>query len=416
MFTIVVARYTDTSTTAQQAATIVILPGLFVGFIPRPFTLAYPFLLVGFWLSQSRSTGMKIASSLLLVTLVLFHPFIALLTVSIVLVAMALKRSLQWRSFGQLSIGRPSVSIYILIAVGLELSYVLFVASGFSNNLIFGFSEMFFGPSVTGPGGPAGVGLIAEAFSDPKKFQELLLRSSFLLSLALASTIALVVQYRRRHFASESVVAVLSGLCVFGLFLILSFLPTGVGVTRLFILAPLFFLPLIPYAFSTQTPTRKFASIGLAVLIVTSGLLTGFLWPGIGGVEYSATEPQVVGVEWATEHVATEIVGTSMTHWIVVGKYGRETSTELSARDVNGMLATRLQNGSYSWEVTDRPPSALYVIDGAERARARQSASESDDRPIQCLHAFQLNQMKVYSNGDTNAFVLSQRPACGATS
>jgi hypothetical protein len=411
----VVVRHTTADRRAQQIATIVMMPGLFLGFIPRPFSLAYPYLLLGFWLSASQSSRLKFASLPLLITLMFIHPFIAALTAGILLIAIVFtlipreRLPLISRNF------HSNVSVYILIALGLELIYYLLVLTGFSEGLIVAIGEAFLWTEVsTATGGPAGAGLIAQAFSSRAKFVEFSLRSSFLFSLALAALISVFTQARRRSFQSDTVVATFSGLGVLAMFLILAFIPEGIGVTRLYILAPLFFLPLLPPAFNWLINTKQVVSIGLAVLIISTGLATGFLWPGIGGVEYSATEPQVAGVEWAVEHDTDEIVGTSMTHWIVVGQYGRQTSTELSATNANGMLATRLRAGSYSWEVPDRPPNALYFVDGAERARAAQSARESSRKPLECLKDFRRHQTQVYNSGDTDVFVLSRDPACVA--
>lgn len=414
-FAIAVVRRMGTSRTGQQAAAVVIVPGLFIGFNPRPFTLAYPFLLFSFWLSQSRTKGAKFAAVLILVALVLVHPFIAILATGILLVANGVSYVQKQQQTATLSALRSSVSAYLFIVVGVEVTYILFVASGFSDTLVVALGRVLFGLSDGSTGGPAGTGLIAEAFSSPEKFIEFLQRSSFLLSLSVASLVTILIQVRRRSFSHGTITAILSGLGVFCLFLLIAFIPAGIGVSRLFVVAPLFFLPLLPYAFSARTPTRKLASIGLAVLIVTTGLLTGFLWPGIGGVEYSATEPQVSGVEWATEHTSDVIVGTSMTHWVVVGQFGWETSERLSVTDANGMLATKERAGDYPWEVTDRPRGALYVIDGVERARAHEVARESDRNPVSCMRAFELNQEQVYNNGDTDAFIISQQPTCAVT-
>jgi hypothetical protein len=412
LFVAVTVRHTDAPRRAQQTAAVAILPGLFLGFLARPFSLAYPFVLVGFWFATSRSRGLKLAATPILVALALVHPFVAALTLGVLLVANAVRFLSAGPVGASLPRPRPSVSVYLSVAVGIELAYLLFLGTNFSDRLLLAIGESL-ASSGSVSGGPAGAGLIAEAFSSRQKSVEFLSRSSFLLSLAVPSAVVFARQLRTRRVRPEVAVATVSGLGVLGLFVVLAYLPAGIGITRLFVLAPLFFLPLLPYAFGERTRVRRLASVGLAALVLTTGLLTGFMWPGIGGVEYSATEGQIAGVEWSVDHAAVEIVGTDMTHWIVVGKHGRELSRELSPTRANGMLETKSRAAAYSWEVTDRPPGALYVVDGAERARARQAAREGNSRPVRCLRAFRARQSRVYSNGDTGGYVVSRPPACG---
>jgi hypothetical protein len=430
LFIMMVTMKTKARTSAQQTATIVLLPALFLGFLARPFSLAYPFVLVGYWLSLQFTPARRVVAVLILLALVFLHPLVAILTVGVVLIGNAvgyiLRRPLPsqaeaYRSGLSVESFRPSVTVYAPFAIGLVLSYIFLIGTAFSDRLLIAIVGQFIEVGTDSGGGPAGVGLITEAFSSWAKFGEFVLRSSFIFSLALASTVALAVQIRRRYITSDAVVAIASGLGVAALFALIVIVPAGVGATRIFLLAPLFFAPLVPYAFDFSNPCKNVSSIitpqrvrlvGLAILILSTGLLTAFTWPGIGGIDYSATEPQVQGVDWSVNHAESNIIGTQMTHWIIVGLYGPDKSNEFTRPNANGMLVTKNRPESYSWEVRGRSANELYVIDGAERARAQQYALESSQDPTRCMTVFQFTHSQLYDNGDTSMFVTAGPVDC----
>jgi hypothetical protein len=414
LFATVVVTKSHVSVERQQMALLVIAPSLVADLTPRPVSLALPFLFVGFWFVLSKSTRLRIAAMLILPVLVVIHPFIATLLIVVFTIGV-LCRSINnlyggvWKS-----ISFSSIPSYLLIAVGVELVFVLFVGSGFSLQLATALAETIAPSASVANSGPAGVGLIAEAFSSPEKFREFLLRSSYLLALTTTGLLAVLVRFWKRNFEIELVLAIAAGLSVFLIFLLTAFLPAGVGINRIFIIAPLFFLPLLPAAFSTRTRRRRLMSVCLAVLVLTAGIGTVFTWPAIGGVEYSATEPQVSAVVWVESHASprTDVIGTLMTHWILSGLYSRERSAELSRTGADGMIRTLQRDAQYSWEVPRQGESDLFVIDGVEQARARVAAAEGDVEPVVCEQSFRLTQDRIFHNGDTELYVGGPPQTC----
>ncbi|MDS0300246.1 hypothetical protein NDI76_15980 [Halogeometricum sp. S1BR25-6] len=336
-----------------------------------------------------------------------FHPFLAAIATGIVLTAGVVSYVRPFRQSSKYArTVRPG-----FLAVGVAIGFVLLVQSSFANGLILAAAQAA-GANVQAPsadGGPAGAGLIQAALFE--RIGEFLLRSSFLLALALTSGVAIYRQYSNRNITSDVAVAVVSGSAVFVGFLVIAFIPKGIGITRIFSLAPVFFVPIIPYALShVGRPTwRQIASVGAAFLIVGAGGATAFDSPMTGGVEYSATESQVESIEWAVGHTSDQtIVGSRMTHWVIVGLYGREASSARSRIDGNGMWATRAR-GVESYRST---VEGLVAVDGPETAHAEIVARESSDRLLRCLQTFEQQQNQVYANGESGFFTHARPPSC----
>jgi hypothetical protein len=256
-------------------------------------------------------------------------------------------------------------------------------------------------------GNTAGIGLVAEMFSSPSKLTEALSRASFMLSIAFAALLSLRTEFSRREITKKTAVTFIAGVGTLTIFILLvSFASRGFGLFRILMIAPLVGLPAVVAALERRDTTRReLFSLLLAALILLTGLLTAFPSTFTGGAAYTATEPQVAGVEWVGEYRSNTITGTWMTFWIIEGIFGKPESRIWSPGDTYGKRVWNLRGASYSWNVSERNESSLYVVDRVELERAKLEARESgSDAPVWCYREFAVRSQKVYDNGGTEVF------------
>jgi hypothetical protein len=304
--------------------------------------------------------------------------------------------------------------LVLLLALPLAAHFLLVAAVG--ERIIGAVVVSLFADVQVSSDGAGGVGIIATAFASLGNMLEFATRSSYAFGFSLAALVALADDLGRRRVRVELVITLLAGIGILVFLIGSNFASsTGVGLYRLFSLAPIVAFPAAIDAFRRRKTTKgQVGTIILAIAVVTAGLLVAFPSPLLGASAQSGNERQVEGVHWLASHDPDSIVGTRMTFWVVRGLYGTDATRRLSPTVAGGTYASSARQANYSWGTTGRPPGALYVVDAAERQSARHLAVEKDSTALRCLQVFQRAQSRVYQNGDTSAYLLStpREPQC----
>lgn len=426
LFLTVVARRVPAGRRARQTAVVVGVPAVFLSLVPRPFTVSVPFVLLFYWfvfsllgISLSRLTRAVLAS--LFVTLAYFHPLVTLLIFLVGGGAYTVIRGTRHvDGFGEGSptgTGRKTTpTLLLLIALPL-VAHLLLVAT-VGERLLGSLVVSLLSDVGTSQAAPdQGTTTIAAAFSSTSALLEFLTRASYVLAFALVAVVALGRDIYTHRVRIPVAITIVAGGAVASTFLVLSLLTSGgIGLHRLFLIAPVVAFPAVAGGFghveksmqrgSVSVPSRL-AAVVVAAMIITAGLATAFQSPLTGGVGKSANKQQVEGVRWLKTYSPPQVVGSSMTFWIMRGLYGTEVTARLSATGGNGIITTQARSATFSWGVTDRASGALYVVDTVERLDAKRSAVEGNPRGLQCLRTFQREQSRIYQNSDTSLYLLS---------
>ena len=417
-FLSILLRRIPTSAVAGQTLLIVGAPALLLGVIARPFTLAMPFVLVIYWLifAFSPRRTFAVLGAVLTFPLLWLHPFVAFC--ALVIITTAFIAHLLWTDDQQYRPGWKLMAMLSILA-GAFVVYVAFV-SAIGQRVIasiietIGSLQAHSSTAATGGTTQTQPSLFAKLLT-PRGALEALARLASVLSLALAALISLLLPAPSRRYWRNSLVVMVAGSLIGVALLAGTVLSTkGITIYRVVQVAPLLILPLAVGVFRQYSDrTHEFLAVGCAVVILLAGLGTAFGSPVTGKATYSATEPQVTGVQWVAEHRTAKIVGTWMTFWIIEGLYGKPASYRWSPGDVIGKQRYEQRTASYSWLVNDQRPDALYVVDRVERTRAQlEKREENRGRPLNCLDQFRQRGQRLYDNGGTRVYLQGGAPMC----
>ncbi|SFK65199.1 hypothetical protein SAMN04487950_0394 [Halogranum rubrum] len=406
------------SAVAGQTLLIVGAPALLLGVIARPFTLAMPFVLVIYWVVYAFTPrrAMAVLAVVLTFPLLWLHPFVAFC--ALVIITTAFVARLFWVDDQQYRPGWKLTAMLSLLAAAFVV-YVAFVSS-IGQQVIASIIETVGslqtqsppaatdGPTQTQPS------LFAKLLT-PRGAVEALARLAYVLSLGFAAVVSLLLPSPSRRFWHNSLVVMVAGSLIGTALLVGAVLSTkGITIYRVVQVAPLLVLPLAIGVFRQYSKRpHELLAVGFAVMILIAGLGTAFGSPVTGKATYSATEPQVTGVQWVAQHRTTNIIGTWMTFWIIEGMYGKPASYRWSPGDMIGKQRYEERSAAYSWLVNDQEPDALYVVDRVERTRAQLEKRESNRRqPLNCLHQFRQFGNRIYDNRGTRVYLRGEASVC----
>ena len=403
-FLLIAVRRHSTDRIGRQTAAIVLVPTVYSGFTARPFTLAIPFVLLFYWFLLAVVAGTDLewrrtVLGMFFVLVVYLHPIAAFMVLAVGGCAWLLSGRR-----GPLADRRWEIHPYTLLAVAIALAAHLLLVTGSGEQII---TSTFAESAAEGSGLNQDAGFVIEALSSWANFLETLARSSYVLLIGSAVAVSLLDEFGSRRFDPSTVVPGITAGVVVGAFTVLAvFFRAGIGLPRIFAIAPIVAAPAVVLALRSSTHSaREIAAVGLAIAIVLAGSLGAYQSRLTGGAEYSANEQQVAAIDWMVEFDPVQIVGTRMTFWVLEGRYSYDLGINLSATNATGRYTTSRRNASYSWNVSDRQPDTLYVVDGVERERARQFAIEGADTPVRCYRLFEREQSRIYQNDDTSIYL-----------
>jgi hypothetical protein len=430
LFLTIVARQVPSPVSRGGRMTTVIIgiPALFLGFVPRPFTVSFPFILLSFWFAFYILNGTQLSQTRqwallgFFASLVVLHPFTEFV-ILIVLVGAYLTiygEKLAPRLTEDRSIHRKSPFRFMtLVVLGLVFATYIFITTSVGVT-VAGSSLLLLLGDVSASGGlsgsvTGGTSMIAKAFSSSSNFLELVTRITYaglLVGVVIVSFASTLWKSERRQPLR---IVFVSGGIAFGVIVMVTvFSSQGVGIARLFVLSPLIAVPGTVYAFSQSNRGWHAAVIiAIALIIVVAGLGTAFSSSIAGGyVSTSNSQTQSAGA-WAVEYVPNQLIGSDKTIFVIRGAFGDAASGRLTPRGGTGVWYVAQRDAPYAWMVPTGPDEdyatseATVVVDYAARVRARQLASEGQPQGLRCLKRFKQQQSKIFANDDTYMYKLA---------
>lgn len=443
-----VLRVLPVDRVASQRAFVAGLPALFLGFIPRPFTLGWAFVLFFAWavfapLSQRRAIGFLM---LLGAGLTALHPQVPFFVSAFLLAGFVveLARPHLPSSFRETDItfvARQLIGIISVYGMVVVAYFFFLTESGdrIVNELIdFGSSggeSTVSTPTETDTPTPTPdpqptpesdgvdnsptirtpsrierratkVSQLQKIVRQPSLITELLARISFIIVLGSMTLVSAFEELREHRIATPATVAlVVAGM--YGVFFIFADLVLNklnlVSGQRIVFVLPAVLIPGIAVVLRRRPGRVPVVGLGLALLVLVSGLAVTYPSDFTGSNTQAATSQQVSGVDWIGTYAHNEsVTGTGMTFWILEGRFGNERMLELSPTTGSPKTYVTRRVG-FSWQV--RNPSGLIVVDGFSRAMARQEVKESGDpTPIRDLETMPIRYSRIYTNGGTDIY------------
>ena len=413
LFTLTMAiRVTTYGRQVKQTTLLAALPAIFLGFISRPFTLAFPYVLLLFWLAFRSLGTERVRSTVLLVVigilLIPLHPELTLfggLLLGIIWLVVNLREHtdrIDFSSVQTTDTAATGTTSLLLLAVAV-IAYLFFYAA-FGARIVATFA-LVLQPAVdvSKATAPSGTPLLVQLVNHPIKVIEAAGFAAYVLVLAGVTGIGTTHDFlfRRRINSDTAVVILTTGVLVVlfvGVDIVLR--SDVINVIRLFQFLPLILAPGVAIGVS-RSPRRL--AIAMAFLVFVTGLFTAYPSEVTGKTAVSATDQQVEGIEWLGEHNSGGIVGGPMTFWLIQGKLGIDRVYAWAPSKANPK-GDPSPGAEYPWQ-SRSPAGSLVVIDAGARAQARQVAGESGNyTAIRALDRYQSRVSEVYTNGETNIY------------
>ena len=401
-FVIALVRRLPVSPTTSQPALFVLLPGIFLGFTPRPFTLAWIFVPIAFFLvfrlNKTHSKKYRDLTIGLVVISPVFHPQLTGFLI-ILLSGTWLTSRLQERLPVIEIIPENPVAIhYGLILIGglIFVSYIIFYSTvGLA--LIQGTIQAYLIQSGPKTLEQASTGSGPFAFLEsPRAAQEALIRLSYILLLGVIVAIGIIRKLVQRRVSFEFVITwVVSAGIIFGFFTLFVF-SSNLGIERILRIIPLIAIPIVVLGLK-QLP-KQVMPIALAILCLTAGLLTVYGSEFQGGAGISANNKQAAGAEWLSDYNNDrKIIGSSSTYWMLKAYVPRQQLWDWRYR---GQIP---EDTRFRWQIRGKP--TLYVTDGTTEARIEQIIEEEG----QIQYVTEYNRLskvrdKIYTNDGLSVY------------
>lgn len=392
----------------------------------RPFSVGPVFIILVWWvLLRYNLTSTKIVGFIVIPATFWWHPVGAFIAILILCMFIAV-HMVVWL-FPQIKTHLVDVdasreSLYVLTAFGgvLIVFYLLDYTGIFEATVVTGlFSE-----------GSASVERSSVIRELPSQLFQAFRMGIFVIVLTTVSVISAIYRLNKRVLSTVHIVSVLAVVPLAIVFVTIDLLSIpGFGARRLLRLVPLVLLPGVAFAFqdlanqSSDRGTksgdqgngnlldqyinwsricrtsrlgisplnRRVLRVGLALLVLTSGLAIVHDSPFKGGSETGSTTSDVRGVNWLQTHKTDNpVIGSENTLFIVKGLYGEQTVRNWSNNDPYYYQTIR-RNPRYSWEVEVREPGTYIVVNKQAQIRANDST---------VVNQFNRKTVRIYDNGN----------------
>lgn len=307
------------TTEARRVAFVALLPVIFLGFVSRPFTLAWVLVPFWFWvvfrlISGPQTSAVAIVAMLLLMAAPFLHPM--LLGFATLSAGVGALLSVVTHHRGYLSNRTWSGSTLPLLSI---MGAVLFIEHMLITSGVGGSIIQRTVTDYLGQGGPSSVQQAATGSGPFAIFTSLNALTEAILRLSLSAAVSIAVLYSVIRTARDRVgiltfgTAFVSATLWVGGFLILLITLSALGVERIVTFTPLVLAPIAVRGFSG----KRVIAVTLAICCLTTGLLTVYPSGHTGSTGYSASETQVAAVEWTADYRGDRTVtGTTRSWWI----------------------------------------------------------------------------------------------------
>lgn len=397
----------------RQSAFIAGLPALFLGFTPRPFTLAIPYVLFFLWVTHQQSALQRLQGLALLVPVMVLpiHPTMAIIS-GLLLTTIAFIDHIRNRiplsrvTIDPLPNPFPARSTFILFIGIATISYLMFYV--FFGQRIVSVLLSVIEPEASAQSSnvASGPSYLTQLRNNPLNILEVFSRLAYVLACLLLIGVAWLkdILIRDRISAEVAIIGIITVKLV-AIFAVVDVVlkSTLVNLTRLPKFLPLLLVTVIG---SGLPRSRRLLSAFVALLVFTAGIGVAYPSTYTGGVAISATDEQVQSVEWIDEYEYENmtVIGTRQTLVIAHGIVGLENT--LSWVPDNGSRTTPIPgNAKYPWLITDPAANSIVVIDGGEVERAKQEAHETgDNSALTALDRYPQHTSIIYTNEDVTIY------------
>ncbi len=422
---VIVSKCLPAPRRARYSIVIIAVPALLMNIAPRPFSFGWPLILVFWWFGvkirfqrSHWSSRFGFILLLLFIGIMMHHLLAALFGITLLAMFWVVNQGAyytrlgEWADFrlGWIPIGiiLSTGSIFLIYLFSITGNGITILTSTLASILSDGSSSQGVSPSSVRTKQTI-LPLIVQALS------EVLRRTSYLLMLSATVGLGVVAQLRNRRLGTPLIASGLMTGIISMLFVLVDLVlqSGGLNTRRVVVILPLILIPSVINALRPLDQPDSRYRVAMAILLVIGlvlpGVLIAYPSPLQGSIASSTTGEQVDGYQWLHQHRSAEqrVTGTSTTFWLARGLFGYRTDREWAGDSpYTGQIAWRLREESYSWQVDNRPPNTIYVIDDLEIKRSQfQKAPSKASSNRQQLNDFRQSSSQIYQNGDISFWI-----------
>ena len=407
-FIVILVRRLPGSDSAKQVAVVAILPAAFMRFSPRPFSFAWAFTPLMFWLifmlsaqnsmDQSRRYR-NLCISAVVITPV-FHPqfsgFLAVLTTAALIIAWFTRVQPYSRYFQPtLTVNSAGAALLVISAFVIFTTHLILYSN--AGLQIIGRTAAAY-ISESGPTelqqASSGTGIFG-FYKSIDAAVETLSRLAYIIIVGSVVAYESGVELINRRIDSRFATGWITSALIVGGFLSLLVLLSALGVERIVTFTPLVAVPVILFGLINR---KEVTLVILAILCITAGLGTVYASDITGQAGPSTNARQVAGVDWLSDYNNEQpIVGTYATDYIIQAQIPYTRAYDLTYRPPPDSKT------NFDWQI--RGVEGLYVTDGTSRALLQQYSTETQDTSIlQEYEHLSSSRNRIYSNSDTSVY------------
>jgi hypothetical protein len=400
----ILAKRLPVSRPVGQAGVVATLPAISLGFVSRPFTMAWVILIFGLWLVFSIDLN---GWNLLAVGLITLAPVVHPQLIPPIILMLGLLIGTRfisdldvikyWLSKRSHSRSYVSRSQLILLAGIVFVAYMLWATTAGSRIL----EQTLFvyrtgGGTSAAAAATSGSGVFSFLTSF-RAFVEFTSRLWYILLLLFVIGIGGLLYTLKLSIPKEYLIGTAAGFVTGIGFLGLFIGTSALGIQRITYALPVIIIPAVIMAHRAVGRQRMIVA-GMALLCFTAGAMTIYPADVFGQAGKGATEQQAVGVEWSAEYInenTTDIVGSSSTFWMLKGFVIDDRLFDLQYQP------PRVRKGQrFAWQNTgDR---RVTVITDTDIASVDQYTDETGNYNVEReLNITIIRGNVIYRSGDT---------------
>ena len=396
----------------KQPAIFAVLPGLMLGFIPRPFTFAWSLAPLMFWLFyQLWITNNKWPFRIIVIVFGLIspilHPQFSLLLLSMSLSYLIISILSRYWPRSPITENVDLIhgfSIFAFIGLATITHIILLTKTG--ESILEAAISRFISGATTGstngggvtPGsaGGVGVGLFSDILSSRSEAVEAITRLSYIIPLTLLSIIQIIKNNWSKNTNFLSTYTILTFVLMSGSFFVVWGFTSSLGLERVVLVSSVL---LIPIVFCTYDRSPNSLVIILILVCVATGLVTIYPSGFTGSAGLSSNQKMADGAQWVVEYNdGQQIIHSQASEWMMQAYTPIKNLLPLRYKPSN--------NASYTFRWGIKGADGLYVYDDVTNASinryAYENPGEKSIRPK--YHRLKEERNKIYSNKGSQVF------------
>ena len=379
-------------------ALVGIFPIVFIGSVSRPFPAASLFLFT-FWLVALRLSnqrkGIVLLAGVLAVSLP-WHPVIGVIEELILVSFLAVYYAQSIQLIGRrMQIYNHRLRPHVLVPFfAVLVVFYLVWATQTGPATVGRLAITLFGESTGGVSSTSGGGSTSLLAQVPSALSEFARRMAFVLVLSATTAVALVHEWSSNRFSRPVVVSFIGAIFLGVSFVIIDTIGgVAFGPRRFVPLVPLVLLPAAARGFY-YIPTSHL-QVGVAILLVSSGLAVVYGSPFTGAVPRSVTQSDTHGVEWLNDHRADGgVIGSQSTYWIVRGRFGDMVAEDWADGNRFSYQWDRRPYDN-AWDVPERLNWKYAAVSYPTRFKTQDDPAERHE-----LETFVRQNNRIYDSGN----------------